>query len=323
MTTIERTDERRRAGHRGDDRRHRRASAAGVGRGAQVVCAAGVEGQALADRATPCRRMSHFYDTPDAYKTSSLRVDASAARRGVAGSDPEFAAKQLLVDAGVSIAVLEPMCDAQLPQAEHVLKATYNDWLADVWLGDNNWHGRWRGAISVTAQDPAPGRAGDRAVGRPPVHGRGADDAADPRNPVRQPAFRSAVRSRRAQRPSGRHAPDGPDAVRADSDLPRRQPGALARLLRVVAAAVRLASDEPGVRRRIRPASRPAGGVRRGRVHVGHAGDVAHGPDLGAPQGRSASRAAQAVGLRPRARAVHHAAAGGGQRRRCTGSTSK
>ncbi len=98
--------------------------------------------------------MSYFYDTPDAYKTSSLRVDASPPRGGAAGSDPEFAAKQLLVDAGVSIAVLEPMCDAQLPQAEHVLKATYNDWLADVWLGDNNWHGRWRGAISVTAQDP-------------------------------------------------------------------------------------------------------------------------------------------------------------------------
>lgn len=98
---------------------------------------------------------AHFYDTPDSYKTNSLRVDANPPSGGIAGSDPDFAAKQLLIDAGVSIAVLEPMCDAQLPQAEHVLKATYNDWLADVWLGDNNWHGRWRGAISVTAQDPA------------------------------------------------------------------------------------------------------------------------------------------------------------------------
>src|ERR1700720_3478616 len=74
----------------------------------------------------------HFYDTPDSYKTMSLRVDASPPGGGVAGSDPDFAAKQLLVDAGVSIALLEPMCDAQLPAAEHVLKATYNDWLADV-----------------------------------------------------------------------------------------------------------------------------------------------------------------------------------------------
>ena len=133
----------------------------------------------------------HFYDTPDSYKTMSLRVDAAPPGGGVAGSDPDFAAKQLLVDAGVSIAILEPMCDAQLPQAEHVLKATHNDWLADVWLGDNNWHGRWRGALSVTAQDPTRRRPRDRALGGPSLYGRGLDDAADPRNPVRQPAFRS------------------------------------------------------------------------------------------------------------------------------------
>jgi predicted TIM-barrel fold metal-dependent hydrolase len=46
------------------------------------------------------------------------------------------------------------MCDAQLPQAEHVLKSTYNDWLADVWLDKHNWHGRWRGSISISAQTP-------------------------------------------------------------------------------------------------------------------------------------------------------------------------
>ena len=267
--------------------------------------------------------MSYFYDTPDAYKTSSLRVDASPPRGGAAGSDPDFAAKQLLVDAGVSIAVLEPMCDAQLPQAEHVLKATYNDWLADVWLGDNNWHGRWRGAINVTAQDPGQAAREIERWAGPSVHGRGADDAADPRNTFRQPAFRSAVRSRGAPRPSGRHAPDGPDAVRADSDLPGRQSRALARLLRVVAAALRVASDEPGVRRRIRPASRPAGGVRRRRLHLGDAGDVADGPDLGATQGRPPARTTPAVGLRPRARAVHHAAARGSQRRASTASTSR
>ncbi len=96
----------------------------------------------------------HFYDTPDSYKTMSLRVDAAPPGGGVAGSDPDFAAQQLLIDAGVSIASLEPMCDAQLPQAEHVLKSTYNHWLADVWLGENNWHGRWRGSISVSAQVP-------------------------------------------------------------------------------------------------------------------------------------------------------------------------
>src|ERR1700712_1053952 len=112
--------------------------------------------------------MSYFYDTPDAYKTSSLRMEASTPVGGPAGSDAEFAAKQLLVDAGVSIAVLEPMCDAQLPQAEHVLKSTYNDWLADVWLGEDNAHGRWRGSISVSAQTPEQAaREVERWVGHP------------------------------------------------------------------------------------------------------------------------------------------------------------
>ena len=32
--------------------------------------------------------MSYFYDTPDAYKTSSLRVDASPPRGGAAGGAP-------------------------------------------------------------------------------------------------------------------------------------------------------------------------------------------------------------------------------------------
>lgn len=46
----------------------------------------------------------YFYDTADSYKTSSLRMDSWPPDGGVAGSNPDFAAKQLLVDAGVSIA---------------------------------------------------------------------------------------------------------------------------------------------------------------------------------------------------------------------------
>ncbi|MDX6502732.1 MAG: uncharacterized protein QOG23_5996, partial [Blastocatellia bacterium] len=48
--------------------------------------------------------MSYFYDTPDSFKTSSLRMDSWPPNGGVAGSDPDYAAQQLLVDAGVSIA---------------------------------------------------------------------------------------------------------------------------------------------------------------------------------------------------------------------------
>src|SRR5271154_1767851 len=47
--------------------------------------------------------VSYFYDTPDSYKTSSVRMDSAPPKGGFAGSDPDFAAKQLLLDAGVSI----------------------------------------------------------------------------------------------------------------------------------------------------------------------------------------------------------------------------
>src|ERR1700743_1387888 len=55
--------------------------------------------------------LSYFYDTPASFKTSSLRVDSWPPNGGVAGSDPDYAAQQLLLEAGVSIASLEPMCD--------------------------------------------------------------------------------------------------------------------------------------------------------------------------------------------------------------------
>ena len=42
----------------------------------------------------------HFYDTPDSYKTMSMRVDAAPPGGGFAGTDPDYAAKQLLIDAG-------------------------------------------------------------------------------------------------------------------------------------------------------------------------------------------------------------------------------
>src|ERR1700742_2215669 len=50
----------------------------------------------------------HFYDPPDSYKTMSLRLDSAPPGGGVAGSDPDFAAQQLLVGAGGSNGALEP-----------------------------------------------------------------------------------------------------------------------------------------------------------------------------------------------------------------------
>jgi predicted TIM-barrel fold metal-dependent hydrolase len=95
-----------------------------------------------------------YYDPPDAYTTSAMRMDSAPPRGGMAGSDPDYAVQQLFVDAGVDIGILQPMIYAQWPDAEHAMAEAYNDWLADLWLGDHNRHGRWRGSICVSPRAP-------------------------------------------------------------------------------------------------------------------------------------------------------------------------
>src|SRR6202022_1280287 len=94
----------------------------------------------------------HFYDTPDSYKTNSLRVDAAPPEAGFAGRDPDYAAKQLLVDARARSAPAGAV------------------------------RARQRGGSGT-------GGAGRGGVGGTPLHGAGIDDAADSWNPFRQPAF--------------------------------------------------------------------------------------------------------------------------------------
>ncbi len=253
----------------------------------------------------------------------SMRVDAMPPRGGVAGSDPDFAAKQLLIDAGVSIAVLEPMCDAQLPQAEHVLKATYNDWLADVWLGENNWHGRWRGADQRhrAGSRQAAAREIERWAGHPYMaevlmtpQTRGIPFGSPHFDPLYEAAARNGL-------PVATHLM-GQTPFELIPIYPVGNPAHWHDFfaswpLLYVSHLMSLVFDGAFDRH---PDLRVV--FVEGRLHVGDAGDVADGPDLGAAQGRSAARAAPTVGLRARARPVHHAAAGGGQRRACTGSTS-
>ena len=91
-------------------------------------------------------------------------------------------AVRVAVDLGYTVDAGEIPFDAQGPHSRTVRRISkvdgnalltldlviLPDWLADVWLGDNNWHGRWRGAISVTAQDPhAAAREIERWAGHP------------------------------------------------------------------------------------------------------------------------------------------------------------
>jgi predicted TIM-barrel fold metal-dependent hydrolase len=71
------------------------------------------------------------------------------------GSDPATMAKQLFEDAGVDVAILNPLTRGNI--ADYHLNsricAAINDWLLDKWI-DADTTGRFRGTIRVNPEDP-------------------------------------------------------------------------------------------------------------------------------------------------------------------------
>jgi predicted TIM-barrel fold metal-dependent hydrolase len=98
-----------------------------------------------------------MYDAPDFAYAKAMRVDAFTKDGGFPGSDPDLAFRQLILEAGSDIAILEPGVKmARLPEYTQALCAGYNHWLDECWLDStNNWHQRWRGSICAAAEDPA------------------------------------------------------------------------------------------------------------------------------------------------------------------------
>ncbi|MBI2322238.1 MAG: amidohydrolase, partial [Chloroflexi bacterium] len=102
----------------------------------------------------PLRRTDKGWDMP----INSQRRDATPPSGGPACSDPAFAEKQLFQDAGVDIAILLPLSFGRPmsnPDHEAACVAAVNTWLAETWLSRYNAHGRYRGAIRSSAEDPA------------------------------------------------------------------------------------------------------------------------------------------------------------------------
>lgn len=98
-----------------------------------------------------------IYDAPDYAHAQAMRLDSFPSDGGFPGSDPELTFRQLIIEAGSDIGILEPLGPAQL-RPEHTQSSAIatNHWLANHWLdGKTNWHGRWRGSISVAIEDPA------------------------------------------------------------------------------------------------------------------------------------------------------------------------
>ncbi|HEX2215016.1 MAG TPA: amidohydrolase, partial [Mycobacterium sp.] len=97
-----------------------------------------------------------YYDAPDYAHSYAMRVDSFPSDGEFACSDPDLAFKQLIMEAGADIAILEPAAyPARLPEAQHAMSVALNDWQDNHWLDShNNWHERWRGSICVAIEMP-------------------------------------------------------------------------------------------------------------------------------------------------------------------------
>jgi predicted TIM-barrel fold metal-dependent hydrolase len=82
------------------------------------------------------------------------RLDAIGPDGAKAGSDPAFMERQLLGDAGVDVAILDPLVRRQKdPGFELALCQATNDWMHAKWL--SRGHSRFKGSIKVPSTDPA------------------------------------------------------------------------------------------------------------------------------------------------------------------------
>lgn len=96
------------------------------------------------------------------------RLDSKGPQGLPACSDPELTEQQLFGQ-GIDLGILLPQVRTHLnPEYEVALCAATNDWLADTWLSKWNGHERWRGTISICANQPeASAREIERWAGHP------------------------------------------------------------------------------------------------------------------------------------------------------------
>jgi predicted TIM-barrel fold metal-dependent hydrolase len=98
-----------------------------------------------------------FYNHPN----HVLRLDAITPSGDSPGSDPVFMREHLLEPYDIKHAILLPLAYASIhpnPDMGADLASAYNQWLANVWLDQNNADGRYKGSITVAPQDPEAAR---------------------------------------------------------------------------------------------------------------------------------------------------------------------
>ena len=133
----------------------------------------------VAQQILPARTVGEqiYYDAPDYAHAYAMRLDTFPADGEFPGSDPDMALKQLIMEAGADIAILEPAAyPARVPGCAARDVGRPNDWQAKHWLDShNNWHERWRGSICAAIEDPRRRPFARSRVGRAPLHGADPD----------------------------------------------------------------------------------------------------------------------------------------------------
>src|SRR4029077_1031634 len=241
-----------------------------------------------------------YYDAPDYAHAYAMRMDTFPADGEFAGSDPDLAFKQLIMEAGADIAILEPAAyPGRFPEVNHAMSCALNDWQANHWLDShNNWHERWRGSICAAIEAPEDGAreierwAGHPYMGQILIKAEPRPAWGDPKyDPIWAAATTvmglSDVRPDVARGHDERHhgelspVPRPPrGAADPSGRIPQLQPRFHGHLL----AAGGEPGDEPDLRRGLRPLPHAANRVGGTCIHVDPAADVADGRDLRGPQ---------------------------------------
>ena len=306
LTTCHRAHSRRRA-HRRPVRRLRRSP------GAQARRADASTSPSRGAASTSCTHKigeQIYYDAPDYAHAYAMRADTFPADGEFPGSDPDLAFKQLIMEAGADIAILEPAAyPARFREANHAMSRAHSTTGRPTtgWTATTTGTSAGAGRSASPSRTPDGARPRDREVGRASLHGPDPDQgrAAAVMGP---PEVRPDLGGRHQAR-HHRELPPVPRPPRGAADPAGRIPQLQPRLHGHLLAAGGEPGDEPDLRRRLRPLPDAANRVGGARVHLDPAADVADGRDLRGAQVVGGHQA-QAVGVRQGPHQVHHPAAG-------------
>jgi predicted TIM-barrel fold metal-dependent hydrolase len=116
-------------------------------------------------RTIPSRRQI-FLPPGDGRRLDALPEDGSPA-----GSDPKLVETQVLQGIGADYVILIPSSSISIipdPVFAAEVAQAWNDWQIDTWLGEYNWHGRFKSSIVIAPQHPEQAvREIERLAGHP------------------------------------------------------------------------------------------------------------------------------------------------------------